>query len=65
MKEPYTSVYGIDFIKGVIREREMSLQGKSLVKISEDGSRVRREKELVRDSTAWERTIYAVRPEDI
>jgi lupus La protein len=69
MKGPFTQVYGDQFIIGCLREREVKMQGVkdgasrvgSLCVISEDGKKIRRrEKELVKDVTAWDRTVYVV-----
>jgi hypothetical protein len=71
MKGPFTQVYGDQFIIGCLREREVKMQGVkdgasrvgSLCVISEDGKKIRRrEKELVKDVTAWDRTVYVVSP---
>jgi len=60
MKIPYTNVYGLEFIQACLRERMISKGDEVLVALSEDGKEVRRNKALVKDSSAWERTLYVV-----
>jgi len=71
MKGPLSQVYWDRFVIGCLREREVKMQGVkdgasrvgSLCVISEDGKKIRgREKELVKDVTAWDRTVYVVSP---
>ena len=62
MKAPFTSVYGLDAIRDVIREATTGpTPTSSLVQLSEDGSQIRRVKPLVKDETASGRTDYVKR----
>ena len=60
MKTTYTQIYGPEFITACMREREVARGGESLCVLAEDGKQIRRRKGLVKDSTAWDRTVYVV-----
>ena len=64
MKTTYTQIYGQEFITACMREREVAQgsegRGESLCVLAEDGKQIRRRKGLVKDSTAWDRTVYVV-----